>query len=192
MSNAPLSLAQTWSHIRTDFARWVAWLGGGSLPQKVYWTLLPSFQALFWYRISRYLYLKGWRNTARLVFLCKLYITGVEIPPTTSLGSGFLIAHAKGVVLYGTLGERVSVFGDGGTGGGVKPIDIGGGPGYPVVGNDVTFGYRAMALGPIRIGDGARLGPASLTLTDVPPGGRVYAARSVVVDPAQRDPQAFT
>lgn len=178
----PLSFAQTRAHIRADFARWVTWLGGGTLAQKMYWWLLPSFQALVWYRLSRYLYLKGWRNTARLIFLVKLYMTRVEIPPTTSIGPGCLIAHATGVVVYGVLGERVSIFGDGGTGGGVRPDDIGGGPGYPVVGDDVTFGYRAMVLGPVRIGNGVRLGPATLTLTDVPDGARVYAPRSVVVE----------
>lgn len=190
MNNTPLSFSDTCAHIHADFSRWVQWLGGGSLPQKLYWVFLPSFQALFWYRWSRFLYLKGWRNTARLIFLFKLYITRVEIPPTTSIGPGCLIAHATGVVLYGSLGERVSIFGNGGTGGGVKPIDIGGGPGYPVVGNDVTFGYQAVALGAIRIGHGARLGPCTLTLADVPAMGRVYAPRSTIVAPPEEHPES--
>lgn len=184
MQDDPLTFRQTCSHIHADFARWVQWLGGGSVAQKMYWCLLPSFQAIFWYRISRWLYVNGWRNTARMVFLFKLYLTRAEIPPTTSIGPGLLIAHAFGVVVYGKLGARVSIYGAAGTGGGVKPIDIGGGVGYPVVGDDVTFAYRSMVLGPVRIGDGALLGPTTVTTIDVPPGGRMYPAqRSVLREP---------
>jgi serine acetyltransferase len=182
LNTQALSFRQTRAHIRADFQRWVDWLGGGTRSQRLFWTLLPSFQALLWYRLSRYLYLRGWKSSARLLFLFKLYLTRVEIPPTTSIGPGCLIAHAGGVVIYGSLGERVTFFGDCGTGGGVRPLDIGGGPGYPVVGNDVTFSYRAMVLGPVRIGDGARLGPCTLTLVDVPARGRVFPPRSIVVD----------
>jgi serine O-acetyltransferase len=186
MHDDMLTFRQTCAYLHADFKRLVDWLGGGSLAHKMYWCLLPSFQAIFWYRISRWLYVQGWRNTARMVFLFKLYLTRVEIPPTTSIGPGLLIAHAAGVVVYGKLGARVTMYGGGGSGGGVTSGDIGGGPGYPVIGDDVTFGYEASVLGPVRIGDGVHLGPKTLTTSDVEPGGRVYPARSVIRGPRQQ------
>lgn len=75
-----MTFAQARADFRADFTRWVEWLGGGSLPQRVYWFFLPAIQALFWYRVSRWLFLNGWRNTARLVGLFSLYLTRIELP----------------------------------------------------------------------------------------------------------------
>jgi len=179
----PLRWAETWRLIRSDFHRLADWLGGGGLAQKAYWSLQPNFQAIFWYRIARYLYVNGWRNTARLIFLVKLYMTRVEIPPTADIGEGLLIAHATGVVLFGKLGRNVSVMGGGGTGGGVQPLDIGGGPGYPVVGDNVFFGWGAKVFGPIRVGDGVHLSPDANVFVDVPAGSKVYGPRAVIKPP---------
>lgn len=188
----PLRWADTRRLIRSDFRRLADWLGGGGLAQKAYWCLMPNFQAIFWYRIARYLYVNGWRNTARLLFLVKLYMTRVEIPPTADIGEGLLIAHATGVVLFGKLGCNVSVMGGGGTGGGVQPLDIGGGPGYPVVGDNVFFGWGAKVFGPVRVGDGVHLSPDANVFVDVPAGSRVYGPRAVIKPAADAAPVPAT
>ena len=175
------SWRQTWILMRSDFNRLADWYGGGTFSKRLFWFFLPNYQALFLYRIYRHLYVKGWRNTARLLFLYSLYWTGVEISPTTSIGPGCLITHAFGTILFGRIGARFSVFGQAGTGGGLKVDDIGGGPGYPVVGDDVFFGIKAVALGPIRIGDRVRVGPGALVTTDVPDDAVVVALPSKVV-----------
>ena len=41
---------------------------------------------------------------------------------------------------------------------------------HPTIGNHVTIGAGTIVLGPIVIGDGARLGAASLVIHDVPAG----------------------
>ena len=43
----------------------------------------------------------------------------------------------------------------------------------PIIGNDVYFGAYATVLGPIHIGDGARIGAHATVLADVPPGATV-------------------
>ena len=176
-----LTWAQTRYLMRADFQRLEQWYGGGSFSRRLFWRLQPNYQALYWYRIYRYLFVNGWRNAARLLFLFSLYLTRVEISPTTSIGPGCLIAHATGIVIFGKIGARFSIYGESGMGGGFGVEDIGGGPGYPVVGDDVVFAYKSMALGPVRIGDRAKLGPTAYVNYDVPANAVVLAPPCKVV-----------
>jgi len=60
------------------------------------------------------------------------------------------------------------------TGGDISMIcDIGGGPGLPVLGDGVELGWGAFIMGPIRVGNGARIGALSIVVRDVPDGGEV-------------------
>jgi len=176
----------TWSRtrflIRSDFIRLCEWYGGGTRLKRAYWFFQPNYQVLFFYRLYRHLYVRGWHNLSRLLFSFCLYMTGAEIPPTTSIGPSCLVNHAFGIILFGKFGARLSVYGQGGTGGGVGSADdIGGGPGYPVVGDDVVFGMKAMALGPIRIGNRVKLGPAAFVTCDVPDEAMVVTLPSKVI-----------
>lgn len=184
-NDPPLSWAQTRAHIRADFARVIDAMGGDARWSRcAFWWWLPGFQALLWHRIGRHLYLRGWRQTAWLLYLVSSYCTRIEIVPTTALGPGCYIGHAP-AVLSGRIGAHFTLHGDGGTGGGMAEGDIGGGPDLPVVGDDVVFAIRAMALGPIRIGNGARLGPGAVATRDVPPGALLVAAPARLVPSAQ-------
>lgn len=179
----PLPWATTRAHMRADFDRHVQAMGGpGSVLQHLFWFCLPTYQAMFWYRLSRHLFLRGWRNAAWVIYLFNVYWTRIEIVPATAIGPGCLIGHAP-AILCGRIGARFTLHGDGGTGGGMEERDIGGGPDLPVVGDDVTFAIRSIALGPIHIGDGARLAPGAIVTRDVPPGGFVAAAPSRVLVP---------
>lgn len=180
-TNARMTCLQTRALIRSDFQRLVDWYGGGSLAKRVYWFLLPNYQALFQYRLYRHLYVNGWHNLSRLIFLFTLYATGIEISPKTSIGPGCLIAHGFGVILFGRIGARFTIFGQSGMGGGLDGTDIGGGPGYPVVGDDVTFGIKSVALGPIRIGDRVKLSPGALVTASVPDDAMVLSLPSKII-----------
>lgn len=175
----PLSWAETRALMRSDFQRTIESMGNeGSALKRLFWRLLPTSQALFWHRISRHLFLRGWRNTAWIIFLVNTYLTRIEIAPTTSIGAGCFLGHAP-VVLCGRIGRRFTLYGYGGLGGGMESRDIGGGSGLPVVGDDVLMAIRAMVLGPVRIGDGARIGPSCTVTRDV-------AARAVVASAPPR------
>lgn len=181
-NDPPPRWAETRALIRGDLDRLVDHMGRDSFMHRAYYVMLPNFQALLWYRLSRHLYLAGWRMPARLLGLMGLYLTRVEIPPTTALGPEALIAHAVGVVIYGRIGARLTVFGQAGFGGGFGEDDIGGGPGYPVVGDDVVMGMGARAFGAIRIGDGARFAPGAQIRRDVPAGALVMAPAARVIE----------
>lgn len=191
MTSTPLSWSQTWALIASDARRLIDACGGGGLGQRVFWLLMPNYQALFWYRISRYCFVNGWRRTARMVFLFNVYLTRVEIPPTSEIGESCLIGHASGILLYGRIGARATIYGDAKLGGGVdNSIDIGGGPGYPVLGDDVTLGYRAAVLGPYKVGNRVRCGPFALVMFDVADGTKVTARKSLIMRPDPRPADA--
>ena len=170
-----------WALIRSDLSRACEHINNDSLVQRVFSSFLPSYQVLLWHRVARCLYLKGWRRSARLVFLFSLYLTRQEIPPTASIGPGCLLAHASGLVFYGKAGKRLTLYGTCGSGGGLGETDIGGGPGYPVFGDNVEMGQLCAVLGPVRIGNNVRIGPGCIVTKDVPDGAVVVAARCKVM-----------
>ena len=190
--DAPLTWRQTWSLIRSDMERLVRHLQADSFGHRCYYALLPGFQALFWHRISRYLFLRKWARVARLVSLFSIYLTRSEIPPTTSLGPSALIAHPTGVYIFARVGARLTVHGHGGFGGGFGEEDIGAGPGYAIVGDDVVMAFGARAFGAIRIGDGVKFGPGTQLMRDVPAGALVLWAQSRVLENAPEEPATST
>jgi serine O-acetyltransferase len=180
-ADSPITWTDTWNLIRSDMERLVLHLRADSLGHRCYYALLPGFQALFWHRISRYFFLRGYKSISRFVSLFALYLTHSEIPPTTSLGPSALIAHSTGVYIFGRVGARLTVYGHGGFGGGFGEEDIGAGPGYAMVGDDVVMAFGARAFGAIRIGNGAKFGPGAQIMRDVPAGALVLWTQSRIV-----------
>jgi len=170
----PQPWARTRALMRSDFARLRARIDRPSLGQRAYCFVQPGHVALWAYRLSHYLYRRGFRNTARLLTTLTLYLTQIDIPPTTVIGEACLLAHPP-IVLSGRIGDRYTLWGDGGCGGGFGSEDVGAGPGLPVIGNDVVMAVRSMVLGPVRIGDGVGIGPGCNVMRDVPAGSTVAA-----------------
>lgn len=182
--------AETWSLIRSDLDRTVVYMQSPDrFVYRAYYFLLPGMQALFWHRLSRYFLLRRWVGLSRLIGLFAIYLTRAEIPPTTSIGPSALISHATGVHLYGRIGARFTIQGEGGCGGGFGIEDIGGGPGYPVVGDDVVLAFGAKVLGAVRIGDGVKVGPCALVTSDLPPYALVMWPKPRVILGGAQPPQ---
>ncbi|XP_024532874.1 serine acetyltransferase 5 isoform X1 [Selaginella moellendorffii] len=90
----------------------------------------------------------------------------VDIHPGAQVGKGMFLDHATGVVVgeTATIGDNVSILHHvtlGGTGN--RCMDR-----HPKVGNGVLIGAGATLLGPIKVGDGAKIGACTLVLIDVP------------------------
>jgi serine O-acetyltransferase len=182
-----LTWSKTREYMRLDFARNRQNFGGeGGLLTRIVWRLMPNVLAVFFYRIARYLYVNGHGSLAMLVSLVSHYITRTELPPSSSIGPGCLIGHATAVTIVGRVGSNFTAYGVCGFGSGYSSEDIGGGPGCPWVGDNVSFAHCAFAQGPIRVGDNVSFGPHAHITRDVPAGSMVIGAPSRV----QRRPGA--
>jgi serine O-acetyltransferase len=98
-------------------------------------------------------------------------ITGVEIHPAAKIGPELFIDHGSGVVIGETaeIGKRVTLY---------QGVTLGGtgfqrGKRHPTLGDNVTVGSGAKLLGPISVGDGAKIGANTVVVEDVPPSSTV-------------------
>lgn len=108
---------------------------------------------------------------ARFISQVNRFITGIEIHPGATIGSGILIDHGMGVVIGETaeVGNRVTIY-HGTTLGGTGKDS---GKRHPTVGDNVVIGAGAKVLGPITIGENSKVGANSVVLKDVPPNSTV-------------------
>ncbi len=186
-----ITWARTREFMRQDFARNIENFGGrGSFATRLVWRLMPNVLAVSLYRISRHLYLTGHGGAASLVSLVSLYLTRTELPPYSSIGPGFLIGHATVVTVIGLVGRNFTAYGVCGIGSGYGSEDIGGGPGRPVIGDNVTMAHLSLIQGPVRIGDNVSFGPHAHVTRDVPSDTMVIGAPSRVQRKAGGPPSA--
>lgn len=126
----------------------------------------PGVHALWTHRISHSLWKHGAKTPARILSSMARVFTGVDIHPEATIGRRVFIDHATGVVIGQTavVGEDVVIF-HGVTLGGVSMTP---GKRHPTVGNHVMIGAGAKVLGPITIGNGAKIGANAVVTKDVP------------------------
>jgi len=132
----------------------------------------PGFHALLYYRLAHWLWERGWYLSGRLVSHVGRMLSGIEIHPGAKIGKRLFIDHGMGVVVGETaeIGDDCTLY-HGVTLGGTRPSrEQGGQKRHPTIGNDVNVGSGAQVLGPIRVGDGARIGAAAVVVKEVPDG----------------------
>jgi serine O-acetyltransferase len=132
----------------------------------------PGFHALLYHRLAHWLWQRGWRLAGRFVSHVGRMLSGIEIHPGARIGRRLFIDHGMGVVIGETaeVGDDCTLY-HGVTLGGTRPSrEQGGQKRHPTIGNNVIVGSGAQVLGPIRVGDGARIGAAAVVLKDVPDG----------------------
>lgn len=101
----------------------------------------------------------------KLIYIIQFLVFISSVPPTVQIGRGTRFAYGGiGVVIHGeciigsgcTIGQGVTLGGDGNR------------RGVPQLGNNVYVGAGARLIGPIFIGDGARIGANAVVISDVP------------------------
>lgn len=139
--------------------------------------LYPGPRAIFIHRIAHFLYNIKFYFIARLLADISRTITGIEIHPGAKIGKRLVIDHGVGCVIGETaeIGDDCIIF-HGVTLGGLKfdPVKR-----HPTVGNGVLIGTGAKVLGPIHVGDGAKIGANAVVVKDVPVGATIAAPQSV-------------
>lgn len=119
----------------------------------------PAHLCLLLYRITQYLSTNNHRLLARLCWQLNHLLTAADLSPGANLGPGLVILHPAAVMIHGRAGRNLTVVGRGGFGGGLSQVDVGAGPGFACLGDDVTLEMGAMILGPQRIGHRVKIGP---------------------------------
>ena len=151
-------------------------------------TLYPGFQAVEVHRLSHWMWGHHMKWPARALSTVARWITGVEIHPAARIGRRFFIDHGMGVVIGETaeIGDDCTLY---------HSVTLGGtswekGKRHPTLGNDVVVGAGAKVLGPIRIGNGARIGSNAVVVKDVPDGATAVGVPGRVVRKDSDDAQA--
>jgi serine O-acetyltransferase len=128
-------------------------------------------QALLAHRVAHRLRCLGVPLAPRAIAYLSRMVTGVEIHPAAKIGREFFIDHGSGVVIGETaeIGRRVTLY---------QGVTLGGtgfqpGKRHPTLGDNVTVGSGAKLLGPIAVGDGAKIGANTVVVEDVPPSSTV-------------------
>ncbi|MBR3144769.1 MAG: serine O-acetyltransferase [Clostridia bacterium] len=141
--------------------------------------LYPGFRAIRMYRRAHKHYLKGHFFRARFISQRAARKTGIEIHPGAKIGRRFVIDHGVGIVIGETaeIGDDVLIYQGVTLGGTGKDV----GKRHPTVGNRVMISAGAKVLGPINIGDGARIAAGAVVLKDVPAESTVVGVPAKVV-----------
>lgn len=132
--------------------------------------LSEGFWALTIYRLQRSL--RAFRPTwfwlpfkAILVVIRKfiVMVTHISLPPEAEIGPGMLIPHVGPiqVIPFARIGADCAIHQ-------VCTIGAAGKPGVPELGDHVMLGCHSCVLGPVKVGDGVRIGAGAVVVTDIP------------------------
>jgi len=129
-------------------------------------TCYPGLHALIFHRVSHWLWQHGLKWLARLNSHFARWITGIEIHPGATIGRRFFIDHGMGVVIGETavIGDDCTLY---------HGVTLGGtswnkGKRHPTLERGVVIGAGAKILGPITLGEGAKVGSNAVVVRDVP------------------------
>ncbi len=149
----------------------------------------PGLHAIMMYRLAHFLWKKNFFTTARLISAFGRFITGVDIHPAARIGKNLFIDHATGVVIGETaeIGDDVTLY-HGVTLGGTSTSQ---GKRHPTLGNRVIVGAGAKLLGPINIGDDARIGSNAVVLKDVPDSATAVGVPAQIVQHRKKAEKSF-
>ncbi|SDR77914.1 serine O-acetyltransferase [Pseudomonas oryzae] len=155
-------------------------------------TTYPGVHAIMLYRLSNRLWRSGWRYPARLLAFVARLLSNVDIHPGATIGPRFFIDHGACVVIGETaeIGQDVTLY---------HGVTLGGtswrkGKRHPTLGDGVLVGAGAKILGPITVGNQARVGANSVVVQDVPEGCTVVGIPGKVVklrEAGQLNPYGF-
>lgn len=150
------------------------------------WEILtyPGVWALGFHRAAHWLFQAELFFLARFVNHLGRMLTAIDIHPGATIGRNFFIDH--GFVVIGEtaeIGDDVTIY-QCVTLGGTNPADGVAGKRHPTISNGVIIGSGAQVLGPITIGERARIGANSVVTKDVPEGATMIGipARQTLVD----------
>ena len=140
----------------------------------------PGLHALWMHRAAHFFYTKRLYVLSRIISHTARFLTGIEIHPGAKIGRRVFIDHGMGIVIGETteIGDDTLLY---------KGVVLGGTSlekekRHPTIGKNVTIGSNACILGPVTIGNGAKIGSGSVVVKDVPDGATVVGIPGRVVE----------
>jgi len=152
--------------------------------------LYPGVWALAFHRVGHWLYGGHLYFLARLVNHLARFLTAIDIHPGAVIGRNFFIDHGFTVIgETAEIGDDVTIY-QNVTLGGTNPTTGIGGKRHPTLRSGVVIGSGAQVLGPIEVGEGAKIGANSVVTRDVAPGATMVGipARPVPIDTVHYSP----
>lgn len=147
----------------------------------------PGLHAILFHRISHFLWTHKLKFFGRMLSHISRFLTGIEIHPGAKIGRRFFIDHGAGVVIGETseIGDNVLMY-QGAVLGGTSHEKT---KRHPTIGNRVVIGAGATLLGPINVGNNARIGSGSVVVKDVPEGSTAVGIPGHIVLPKDKRPR---
>ena len=153
--------------------------------------LYPGLWAVAWHRVAHALF------NARLFFLARAvnhtsrFLTGIDIHPGARIGRHLFIDHGFTVIgETADIGDNVTIY-QCVTLGGTNPANGKGGKRHPTLLDNAIVGSGAQILGPITVGQRARIGANAVVTEDVPDGATMVGVKArstlVVAETWQKD-----
>ena len=152
--------------------------------------LYPGVWALAFHRVAHWLYGGRLFFLARFVNHISRMLTAIDIHPGARIGARFFIDHGFTVIgETAEIGDDVTIY-QNVTLGGTNPSTGVGGKRHPTLKSGVVIGSGAQVLGPIEVGEGARVGANAVVTGDVLPNSTMVGipARPVPVDAVHYSP----
>ena len=149
-------------------------------------TCYPGLHALVWHRaVVHRCGRSGLRWLARWLAHWGRFLTGIEIHPGATIGRRVFIDHGMGIVIGETaeIGDDTTLY---------HGVTLGGtswnkGKRHPTLGRNVVIGAGAKVLGPIHVGDNAKIGSNAVVVRDVPADATAVGIPARIVTAADQD-----
>ncbi len=135
----------------------------------------PGFHAVLLHRLAHAVWRRGFRLSARFLSNIGRWVSGADIHPGATIGRRFFMDHASGIVIGETaeIGDDVTMYQNVTLGGVAPSVNSSAQVNrkrHPTICNGVIVGSGAQVLGPITVGEGARIGANAVVVKTVPAG----------------------
>ena len=133
----------------------------------------PGVKAVLFHQIAHFFSVAKFNLIARVISQFSRFLTGIEIHPAAKIGKNFFIDHGMGVVIGETseIGDNVTIY-HMVTLGGISPSINSDNQRqvkrHPTLKDNVVIGSGAQVLGPLTVGENAKVGANAVVTKNVP------------------------